>query len=87
MDKFMNCGPPGTKTTYCFGGIRENFPEEGMLGPELKNHTRVRPRDKLGRECQVEGVKILLDALVKWSGRHWEWPMCVCVCVCVCVCE
>lgn len=33
-----------------------------MLGPELKNHTRVGPRDEVGRECQLEGVKILLDA-------------------------
>lgn len=62
MEKFMNYGTPGTKDHIPFLGASKNFPEEGMLGPELQNHTRVGPRDKVGRECQEGSKKILLEA-------------------------
>ena len=86
MDKCIHCGIPGTKDHTLFGGIRENFPEKGMLGSVLKNHVGVWPSNEVGRECQVEGVKILLDGWVKWSIRNWEWSECVCVCMCARMC-
>lgn len=65
MNKYVHCGIPGTKDHTLFGGIREGFPEEGTLGQALKNHIGVGPRDDMGRECQVEGMAILLQ----WHGE------------------
>lgn len=61
MKGFMYCGILGTKEHTQLRGVREEFPEEGVLGPALKNHTSARPSDEVGRGGQRKGVAIPLD--------------------------